>query len=368
MSRSRPLLLAAVSAALLTAPPAAANPETELLGKFGDDLNRLSVNLPVWLSQHLPSVMAPVGIGAGSGISDDSGAFKLGLVTRVGLFNRLPDIGYGLELMDVGSELPSLLPWPQLGAVVGVNLGDGFEIGADVQFIPAMDIAAEDVNLKASLLAVSATARYRINKADGFLPAFIVGLGGAYYSGDFSVGAGYENPWEETLEDGTRITGTARIDAAPGVSWSIFQFSPEVRLAWDVVGVFRPYIGFGAGLSFGEIGNRLSLRGTVTVDTINGQPANEDPYVYDAASLSFSTAPAKYTLRPHVGFDFILGVFALTVQVDLALSGKDRINTDFDDAAATWLTEDPNYLFNENTRSSQTHNAVVVTTAARVQF
>ena len=350
------------------APAASAAPEDEVLGALGRDLGRLSVNLPVWLSQHLPSVMAPVGLGAGSGISNDAGGFKLGIVTRLGLFNRLPDIGRGLELFDVQDQLPSLLPWPQLGVVVGADLGDGFEVGADIQFIPAMDIAADNVNLKASLFAVSATARYRINKPDGLLPAFVVGLGGSYYTGDFAVGAGYENAYDETLDDGTRVTGTVRIDAEPGVSWSIFQFSPELRLAWDIVGVFRPFIGFGAGMSFGSVTNGLKLKGTVTVDTINGRPANEPSQVYETTALAFSTAPAKYTLRPHVKFDFILGIFALTVQLDLALSGTDKVNTNFDDAVNTWLSEDPNYLFNQNARSSQTHNAFVLTTALRLQF
>lgn len=366
----RPIIAAVVATASLAAVPAPghAAPADELFGTLGTDLSRLSINLPVWLSQHLPSVMSPVGLGAGSGIDDDAGAFKFGVLTRIGAFNRLPDVANGLELVDIQSELPSMLPWPQLGAVIGANLGHGFEIGADVQFIPAMDIAAEGVNLKASLLSVAAVARYRINKADGLLPAFIVGVGGSFYTGDFSVGAGFESPYEETLDDGTRVTGTTRVDAAPGVSWSIFQVAPEVRMAWDIAGVVRPFIGFGAGLSFGEVSNRLKLKGTVTIDTIDGNPVNQAPETYESEAFAFSTAPAKYTLRPHLGVDFILGIFALTLQIDLALSGKDRINTDVDDAVNTWLSEDPNYLFNENTRGAQTHNAFVFTTAARVQF
>jgi hypothetical protein len=352
----------------LLAPAAHAAPEDEILGTFGADLGRLSVNLPVWLSQHLPSVMAPVGLGAGSGIGDDSGGFSFGLMTRIGAFNRLPDIAYGLEMIDVGDALPSLLPWPQLGAVFGVNLGDGFELGADIQFIPTMDIAAPGVNLKASLIAASVTARWRINKADGLLPAFVIGIGGSYYSGDFSVGAGYENAYEETLDDGTRVTGTARIDAAPGVNWSIFQAVPELRLAWDIGGIFRPFVGFGAGVSFGSVGNSLKLKGSVTIDTINGNPVNQAPETYESTAFSFSTSPARYSLRPHLGFDVVLGMFALTVQADLVLSGKDRINADLDDAVETWMSNDPNYLFNANTRGSQTHNALVFTAVARLQF
>lgn len=331
------------------------------------DLTTLSVNLPVWMSQHLPAVMAPVGIGAGSGIDDNSGAFKLGVLTRLGLFNNFDDVGQGLSMIDVQSSMPSLVPWPQFGVVLGGNLGNGIEIGGDFQFIPAMDIAADNMNLKASLFAAGVTLRWRVNKADGALPAFIVGLGGAYYRGSFEVGAGTEEPYSETV-NGQTVTGKVKIQTAPGVDWSIFQVSPEVRLAWDFGGIFRPYVGVGLGLSFGTVGDHVGLRAQATVETVNGQAQSRDPVVYQDSVVSFETQPATWTLRPHVGFDVIIGVVAITVQLDLAVMGKSEIDTDLSGAADSFDLTDPDLLFNENARSSQTNSALIGTVAARLQF
>jgi len=334
---------------------------------IADDLTAIGVNLPVWMSQHITSVMAPVGLGAGSGIGDNSGGFTLGVVTRLGLFNNFDDIGHGLKLVDIQSEMPSLVPWPQFGVVVGANLGDGIELGADVQFIPAIDVAADNLTLKASLISVGATLRWRVNKANGAVPAFIVGVGGAYYNGSFEIGAGYSESYSETV-DGHTVTGRVKIATAPGSSWSIFQASPEVRLAWDIGGVFRPYLGFGVGLSFGTVGDELGVRGEATVETIDGQAVNEDPVVYEDKLVLYETDPALWTLRPHVGFDLVLGVIAFTAQLDLALMGKSEISANFADGAGSFDTTDPDFLFNENARNSQTQAALIATFVLRAQF
>src|SRR5262249_26213216 len=141
--------------------------------------------------QHITSIMAPVGIGAGSGISDDAGGFTVGVLTRLALFNNFDDVGHGLQLVDLQPSMPSLVPWPQFGVVVGGSLGHGIELGGDVEFIPDMDVAADHLDVKASLISVGATLRFRLNKADGALPAVIIGLGGAYYSGSLVIGGGY---------------------------------------------------------------------------------------------------------------------------------------------------------------------------------
>lgn len=368
----RPGLAAAFGLGLLLlagplAPGARAQSTAEELRQMiGDDLTVLGVNLPVWMSQHITSVMAPVGLGAGSGIADDSGGFSLGVITRVGLFNNFDDVGHGLKLVDIQNEMPSLVPWPQFGVVVGGNLGDGLEVGADVQFIPAMDVAADDLRLKASLISVGATLRWRANKADGAVPAFIVGIGGAYYNGSFEIGGGYSESYSETV-DGHVVTGRVKIDTAPGVSWSVFQASPEIRLAWDFGGVFRPYVGVGLGLSFGSVGDELSVRGEATIDSIDGQ-ATSQTVVYEDKVALYETDPALWTLRPHVGFDLVLGVIAFTAQLDLALMGKDEISSDFAEGAGSFDTSDPDFLFNENARSSQTQAALIATFALRAQF
>ena len=50
----------------------------------------------------------------------------------------------------------------------------------------------------------------------------------------------------------------------------------------------------------------------------------------------YKTPPAKFTLRPHVGLDFVmLGIFAVGVQLDVAVMKHDEIALYEDDVAAT---------------------------------
>lgn len=357
------LALAAASSATARAQTTA----DEIYGLVRDDLTAIGVNLPVWMSQHITAVMAPGGIGAGSGITDDQGGFTFGLMARAALFNNFDDVGHGLELVDIQGEMPSLMPWPQFGVTAGFNFGNGIQVGADVQFIPDMDIAADDLTLKASMISVGANLRFRVNKAKGALPALLIGIGGAYYDGSFDVAGGYTHPYSETIE-GHTAAGTVRIDAAPGVAWSIFQIVPEVRVAWDIAGVFRPYLGFGAGISFGNVGDRFHVKATATLATVDGVAANQDPIVYEDDIVLFETDPALWTLRPHVGFDVLLGPIVVTAQVDLAVIGKDEIDGDFAEGAGSFDTTDEDYLFNENARGSQTQAALLGTLAVRAQF
>ena len=368
----RPLaraLAALVALGLVGGPaaaPARADEASELIDMLRGDLTAIGLSLPVWMAQHLPAVMPSTGLGAGVGLSDDSGGFTLGVLTRVGLLNNFSDVAYGLQLADLSAVVPELMPWPQLGLVAGFGLGDGVEIGADVQFIPNLDIAGEDISLKAGLIAVGATLRWRVTRADGAVPALVVGLGASYYRGSFTLGVGYEQPYSETV-DGHTAEGTVRFSSAPAVDWSILEANPEVRLAWDLGGIFRPYVGLGVGLATGTISNDVNVKARLTIATIDGQPSGE-VRDYSEDLVGFETTPALYTLRPHVGFDLVLGVVALTVQADFAITGKDKINTDFESAAGSFDVSDPNFLFNQNARGSQSNGALVVTAALRAQF
>jgi len=369
----RRAIVSSLAAAMLAglafagAPGAHADQRDELLSMIRDDLTILSVNTPVWMAQHLPGVMPAAGLGAGTALSDDSGGFSFGILTRLGLLSNFNDIAYGLQLADLEPHLPSLLPWPQLGVIFGVGLGDGMEIGADIQFIPNLDIAGDNINLKAGLFSGAATFRWRVNRADGAIPAIVLGLGATYYTGSFEVGAGFSGPYSEVVE-GRTVEGTYSFSAAPGVSWSLFQVSPEIRLAWDIGGVIRPYLGFGAGFSFGTVSNRARLRASVSVDSVDGEPTNEPPIVYEHDGTLFETSPALYTLRPHLGLDIVIGVLAITVQLDLAVMGKDSFDTDFSGAAGHFDASDPNFLFARNQAGSQTNAAAVLTVATRLQF
>jgi len=355
-----------VLALLLLGSASAHAQEQDIIDYMKADLTRLSVNMPIWLAEHLPSMMGPVGTGAGTNIRDESGGFSLGIVSRLGLFNNFDDVGNGLQVVDIQGDMPSLLPWPQFGVVLGVNLGSGFELGGDFQFLPQTDISSGDVDLSAFIISAAVSSRVRLNKADGAVPAVVLGLGASYYAGRLEAGSGYKGRYSQTV-DNQVVEGTFEIETAPAVDWSLFQVSPEIRLAWDIGGVFRPYVGLGLGLTFGTVDDHVHVHASATLDRVGGQDVGED-VEYNADIVSFSTDPALYALRPHVGFDLVLGIVAITAQIDLAVMGKDKINSNLGDAADSFNPDDGNYLFNQNARDSRTQAAVIATLALRLQF
>lgn len=369
---SRLAVVAAAALVTSAAFPSGASAQTldessEIVQQLRHDLTALGINTPVFLSQRLPGVMASSGIGAGSGLSDDSGGFKLGVLGRIALFNDFKSIGNGLQLIDIREEIPDLAPWPQLGVVIGVGLGHGLELGADVQFIPEMDVASDDLTAKTSLLSIAANLRWRATKPDGALPALVLGFGASYYFGSFELGAGYGGTYDETVE-GQRLQGTYDFNVAPGVDWSLFQVNPEVQLAWDIAGVFRPYVGLGVGFTFGTVSDTATVRADLTLDSVNGQPTNER-YTYEDKVVYYETEPALYTFRPHVGFDLVFGVVALTIQADLAIMSQEKLDTNVADAADSFDDlDDGDFLYAENRDGAQTNAALVLTAALKFQL
>jgi len=116
------------------------------------------------------------------------------------------------------------------------------------------------------------------------------------------------------------------------------------------------------------VGDRMSVAATATVETVDGRPVTQDPVVYREDLVLFETSPALWTLRPHVGFDLVLGIVAFTAQLDLAIMGKDKVDSHIADGAGSFDSTDPNFLYNENARSSQTQSALIATFAVRAQF
>jgi hypothetical protein len=358
--------LAGLAAVFATGTAHAQDYQTDVIDQVRDDMTALGVNLPVFLAQRLPGMMGAAGGGAGSELSDDSGGVSVGVLARVGFLNNFKGVTHGLTLIDISEDTPDLLPWPQFGAVVGIGLGDGVEISADVQFIPETDIGGDDITLSASLLGVNAAFRWRVNHANGAVPAVILGVGGSIYNGTFQIGGKYRGTFDETVE-GNRIEGDYSLSTAPKVEWTLFQVSPEVRLAWDIGGIIRPYVGISLGITGGNVTDEASVKSSITVNRVNGAAENET-LTYEENVVLFETEPAVYTLRPHVGLDIVIGILAITAQVDLAIMGNSEIDANFSDAAGSFDTSDKGFLYSEAQGGSQTNAALVFSTALRLQL
>ncbi|MGM0576744.1 MAG: hypothetical protein ACQEXJ_13525 [Myxococcota bacterium] len=344
-----------------------------LADRIASDISALAVNTPIWLSRHLPATMAQTGMGAGIGLSDDAGGFSIGVIPmRLGIFNQFSQVGRGTELIDFESALPGNLPWPQFGVTAGVGLGHGLEVGADIQFIPNMDAAlGDEVTVKVGLVSVATALRWRVNEARGGVPALVFGVGGSYYSGKMELGADVERTYAyETTYGGEEATveGTYSFEGAPRMEWSLWQVNPEVRLGWSL-GPFRPYLGFGLGFTFGEVEGGADIVARASVDRVNDEPVDEEPAVYEEHSTLFRTDPARYLMRPHVGFDLVFGIVAITAQLDLAVMNQQKLGGDLGEAAGNFdPTADEGFLYNESSKESETAAALVGTLGLRLQF
>ncbi len=362
---SSTLALSALGA-IASAPSARAEARDDVLGQLTNDVQAVTVGLPIWMSQHLPAMMAETGTGAGINLSDDAGGFSIGLIPlRLGFMNQFNDVGKGTQLVEFDKVLPGNFPWPQFGAVLGIGLGNGFELGADFQFLPKMDLAASDnVDVSVGLFSIGGSLRWRLNDANGVVPAFVLGVGGSYYQGFLAAGGGYAGPYSYDTQAGP-ATGTFSFAGAPRVEWNLAQVNVELRTGWKL-GVIRPYMGLGLGMTFGDAVGSAQVRAQATIDNVAGQDVNQQPVFFEDRSFRFSSPAAKWTFRPHVGLDLVLGPIAITTQLDLAVMNQERVSADVQGAAGSFDPSE-NILYNEASRSSQTSAALVGTVAIRFQ-
>jgi hypothetical protein len=349
------------------------------------EVTALAVNTPIWLSEHLPAMMPTGGIGAGL---DTGEFFVLGVMPiRVGLFNQFSQVAEGTDLLGFKDKLPGNMVWPQFGVTAGIGIpGTGLGIGADVQMLPETNLGEEDLNVTVELVSIAASLRWQLNDPIGPLPSFVLGFGASYYTGSMLLGAGQSADYTVPLEPGTipgvneeaKVIGSYEIRAAPEMTWALVQLNPEVRLAWNL-GLIRPYAGVGLGITYGEVRGGADLSATLRVDdlVIGDLAASDlgmDPIEISEDLKSFyKTPPARYTIRPHVGVDFVmLGFFAITAQLDVAVMKHDEIAIyadDVDQAEASFNTDElGGLLSNEAGGKSNLAAAAVGTVAVRLQF
>lgn len=373
-------LCTALAALMLFTVPAQGQVTTEMesaakadsLAKIAHDITALSVNTPIWLAQHLPAMMPQSGVGAGPGVGGDSG-FTLGVILpRIGLFNQFNKVGEGTTMLGFEKSLPGNMIWPQLGVTAGLSVPGGFEVGADLQFIPETNMGSGSLEVGVSLLSVAGTLRWRISDSLGPIPSIVIGVGGSYYHGVMKLGAGYRSTYTLPYDTGTQlgtvdVDGTYAFTGSPTMSWDLFQVCPEVRLAWNL-GPVKPYVGLGVGLTSGTVTGGAELTAEVSVDRVAGQESSVLPSQYTEQADLYTTEPARYTFRPHAGIDLVLGAIALTAQLDLAIMSNDRVNSDVSAAAGDFDPDQEGGLFGSASQDSQLSAAIVGTLAFRTQF
>lgn len=332
--------------------------------RLGNDIKSLVVNMPVWMSSHLPAMMGFSGNGAGIDMDRDGGDFSIGLTPiKLGVMNQFSQVGAGTEIIDLESLLPGLFPWPQFGLNFGIGLGAGFEIGGDFQFLPELDLnPATGLTVSTFAIAASLGVSWRVNEAEGALPSFSLGVSGSYYHGYIEVGVGFSETYEHEVDrpgGGTEtVTGSWAFNGGPRFSWDLFQVAAELRVAWDLE-VFRPYVGFGFGFNFGDTTGEAEFDASATLaDTGETVTFNE--------KVSYSTPAASYLVRPLLGFDIVVGIVAINLQMELAVLMQDNLNLDLGEAAGSF---DPTQEvpFNK-AKESQTSAAFVTSLGLRFQF
>jgi hypothetical protein len=347
------------------APARAELTEAELRSELGRDLSRLGLNLPVWLGRHLPAVLAPAG-SSGVSISKTSGELKLGIMARAALFNNLDDLASDLGVLEFPEALPALLPWAGVGGTLGLGLGDGVELDADVQFVPPLRLGDVDLGLQTAMWAASLSIRWRLNEPCGFRPAVVVGLGLGFMTGGFVITSSFLELYDEVAFD-RAITGRVRLATFSQIRYAMTQLMPELKLSW-CFGFFRPYLGLGFGLTHGQISNDVRFRAVATLDTIDGFAAYEDPVVEEARVARLVVDPARLTLRPLVGFDLDFGFLALTTQVDLVMTGTARLDGTLGEALGSFDLTAPDLLFQEGARRARAQATLQASLALRAIF
>ncbi len=336
----RRLAVRLVVVSVLIAPPADAQLNvraaiTETASRLAVDLKQLGFNTPLWLSTHLPAMMGQSGLGAGIQLFGEETSFAFGLTPlRVGFMNKFKDVGANTDVLQFGRFLPDTVPWLTFGATLGIAFSR-FELGADIQFIPDMDLAlGENIGLTVGVFSSAMAFRWRINDPNGPLPAFILGVTGGVYTGSLEMGAGFASDYSFDAS-GQEVVGDYQLSGSPQMNWTLWQVGPELKIAW-ALGPVRPYLGCALGFSFGEVTGGSRVKVALNVDTVGGQPVNaaDQTTVIDDSSDVLNTDPALFTLRPFLGLDFVFGPVGINLQADFAVMNREEVGGGFGGAVS----------------------------------
>jgi hypothetical protein len=341
-------------------------------------LEMLPINTAQWLARHLPATMPMVGLGAGFDQEDGFGLAIGVIALRLGFFNQFDKVfadfksegepGAGGPLEYIADMAPALMAWPQFGLTVGGSM-HFFEMAAEVHVLPEMDLTLiEGVEFAAQTFSAAGSIRFRINDPWNFVPAFIIGCSGGYYTGSMMFSARMadslpltENLSVEVLGETLAIEGSYAFHSETNVTWDLYMVNPEFRMAW-AIGPFKPFVGFGVGFTFGEIVGEADVSTFVELTAVGGEIVGAEgmnPTQSEKASKD-SYKPAPYVVHPHIGFDLDLGLFAMTAQVELAVMFDSEDEIDNANAGAI--------LSDATSKGATTSVAIVSTIAARVQF
>jgi len=350
----------------------------ELMNQIGHDVTALSVNTPIWLAQHLPATMPSSSIGVAPDHSDAAGLTLGVTLPRLGLFNQFSEVGNGTEFLGFDDELPGNMFWPQFGINASVRMGIGLELSANVEGIPNMALGGDTVTVEVGSFSAGANLRWRITPSLGPLPGLVVGVGAAYSTGvmkfgingraNYTVPLEVENPIGGMIE--TDVSGTYSFMGGPEMAWSMTQIAPEVRMVWSL-GAMKPFVGVSVGITNGEVqgGAEVTTQVEVSETSVEGITIDAGKNYESTRTELYSTVPARFTIRPHMGVDFQLGALAIAAQVDFAFMNNEQVSTDVDTGALDDF--DPAQeggVFGDASQESQTSAAVVGSLAIRVVF
>jgi hypothetical protein len=341
-------------------------------------LEMLPINTAQWLARHLPATMPMVGLGAGFDQEDGFG-LGIGIIPlRLGFFNQFDKVfadfkseeepGAGGPLEYIADMAPALMAWPQFGLTVGGSM-HFFEMAAEVHVLPEMDLTLiEGVEFAAETFSAAGSIRFRINDPWNFVPAFIIGCSGGYYTGSMMFSARMadnlpltEGLSVEVLGETLAIEGSYAFHSVTNVTWDLYMVNPEFRMAW-AIGPFKPFVGFGVGFTFGEILGEADVSTFVELTAVGGEILGTEGMNPTQSKKASSDAykPAPYVVHPHIGFDLDLGLFAMTAQVELAIM--------FDSEEEITNASAGDILSDATSKGATTSVAIVSTLGARVQF
>ncbi len=372
-------LLAPLLLLFLIAPSAQAQDATQdLLDQISHDIQSLSVNTPIWIAQHVPASMPSSSIGAAPEHGDGPG-FSMGVILpRLGLFNQFNEVGKGTEFLGFEDQLPGNMLWPQFGVTAAIRVGAGLELAVNVEGVPNMALGGDTATVEVGNFSAGGNVRWRLSPAIGPLPGVVIGVGASYSTGTMKFGvsnkAGYTIPLQ--VDDGfggfieTDVTGTYSFLGGPEMAWEMMQVAPEVRLVW-AAGPVKPFVGLSVGITEGTVQGGANVTTRIEVDDIQvaGVTFDESQTYNNQRTNLFSTEPARYTVRPHLGVDFDLGALSIAAQLDVAFLNSDQLSTEVDtDALNDFDPDQEGGMFGDAQQESQSSVALVGSLAMRIVF
>ena len=240
------------------------------------------------------------------------------------ILNTLPHVTFGVESavgfipsdrifsdIDIFEESPI----PSVSTpYIGFTLGTGFLGIMDlrIKYFTLPKISSMPENLSLNINYVVIENRYNIFEARAFFPTITAGVTFCYSFGDISYPYNTEGniSYSESYFQGS---GSYDVSVQPKLSWKLLSLGIDIRLSWSIIGIIKPFIGFGIGINGGKMNFEETISGNfdITLKYTEDIPQVEPMELNEQIEVNSDVSEKPQTFINYWSIGFELNLFLI---------------------------------------------------------